>query len=149
MGNWSSFLYLPSLSLTRVRTYQDLSNWRGLLVYNLSVCPSVCLSITRFPEFSWLYFPISGWKLVASFCMKSYRSSSTFVTVNLLFHELLPFVQTSFPGLFSAMLLHIWMEVGSKLHMKSYRSSLTFLWVNALCSKFFLQTFLSSNEIKT
>ena len=28
--------------------------------------------------------------------MKSYRSSSTFVTVDLLFHELLPFVQNSF-----------------------------------------------------
>ena len=32
--------------------------------------------------------------------MKSYRSSSTFVTVDLLFHELLPFVQNSFSGFF-------------------------------------------------
>ena len=47
--------------------------------------------------------------------MKSYRSSSTFVTVDLLFHELLPFVQKSFSRLFSAMLSHILMKVGSKL----------------------------------
>ena len=32
--------------------------------------------------------------------MKSYRSSSTFVMVELLFHELLPFVQNLFSGLF-------------------------------------------------
>ena len=38
--------------------------------------------------------------------MKSYRSSSTFVTVDLLFHELLPFVQNSFSGHFSAMFPH-------------------------------------------
>ena len=39
--------------------------------------------------------------------MKSYRSSSTFVTIDLLFHELLPFVpNSSFSELFSAMLSH-------------------------------------------
>ena len=31
--------------------------------------------------------------------MKSYRASSTFVTVNPLFHELLPFVQNLFSGM--------------------------------------------------
>ena len=34
--------------------------------------------------------------------MKSYRSSSTFVTVDLFFHELLPFVQNLFSGLMVA-----------------------------------------------
>ena len=45
-----------------------------------SVCPSIFLSVsqsvchTRFPDFSWLCFRISGWNLVASFHLKSYRS---------------------------------------------------------------------------
>ena len=47
--------------------------------------------------------------------MKTYRSSSTFVTVDLLFHELLPFVQNSFSGFFLVMLSHTRMKVGSKL----------------------------------
>ena len=65
-----------------------------------------------FSDFSRLCFHISEWKLVASYQMKSYRSSSAFVTVDLLFHELFPFVQNSFSGLLSAMLWHIWMKVG-------------------------------------
>ena len=69
----------------------------------MSYCP---LFKIRFPDFSHLCFHISEWKLVASFHMKSYRSSSTFIMVDLLFHELLPFVQNSFSGLFSAMLSH-------------------------------------------
>ena len=85
-----------------------------------SVCPSVSLSVchTRFPDFSWLCFHISWWKLVGSFYMKSYRSSSTFVTVDLLFHELLPFIKNSFSGHFSAMFSHIWIKVGS-FHVRS------------------------------
>ena len=47
---------------------------------------SVCH--TSFSEFSWLYFHLSGWKLVTSFYMKCYRSSSTFLTVDTLFHGL-------------------------------------------------------------
>ena len=39
--------------------------------------------------------------------MKSYSSSLTSVMIDLLFHELLPFVQNSFSGLFLAMLSHI------------------------------------------
>ena len=116
-----------------------------------SVRPSVCLSVrhTRFPDFSSLCFQISGWKLVASFHMKSYRSSSTFVTVDLLFHELLPFVQKSFSGLFSAMLSHIWMKVDSKLPYEELQIKLdfchgwpTFSWIIALCSKIVFRTFL-------
>ena len=38
------------------------------------------------------YIHIFEWKFVAMFGMKSYRSSSTFVTNDLLFYELLPFV---------------------------------------------------------
>ena len=106
----------------------------------LSVCPSV--RHTRFPDFSSLCFHISGWKLVASFHMKSYRSSSTFVTVDLIFHELLPFVKKSFSGLFFAMLSHIWMKVGSKLSYEELQIKFdfrhcwsNFSWVIALCFK--------------
>ena len=92
--------------------------------YRFALCLSVTLSVTlvilsvchtSFPDFSWLYFHISKWKLVAIFYMKSYRSSFTCFTVDLLFHELLPFVQNSFSGFFLVMLSHIWMKVGSKL----------------------------------
>ena len=55
-----------------------------------------------FPDFSRLYFHISQWRLIESFHMKSYRLSLTFVTVDLLFHELLPFVQNLFSGLMVA-----------------------------------------------
>ena len=47
--------------------------------------------------------------------MKSYRSSVTFVTVHLFFHELLPFVQNSFSRVFLPLLSNIWMKVGGKL----------------------------------
>ena len=86
---------------------------------------------------------------MASFHMKSYRSSSTFVTVDLFFHELLPFGQKPFSGLFSAMLSHIWMKVGSKLPYEElqfkfdfFHGSLTISCVIALCSKFVFRTFL-------
>ena len=106
----------------------------GLHSVHQSVCQSVRLSVrhTRFPDFSSLYFLISGWKLVQSFYMKSYRLSSTFVTIDLLFHELLPFVQICFPD-FSQLCFHIpeWKFVGS-FHMKSYRASSTFVTVDPL-----------------
>ena len=60
-----------------------------LTYFFMSYCPWFKI---RFPDFSQLCFHISEWKLVASFHMKSYRSSSTFVTDDTLFHELLPFV---------------------------------------------------------
>ena len=117
----------------------------------IGITLSVCLSIrhTRFPVFSSLCFHISGWKLVESFHMKSYRSSLTFVTVDLLFHELLPFVQNLFYGLFSATLSHILMKVGSKFPYKELQIKFifrhgwpTFSWVIALCSKNVFWTFL-------
>ena len=118
-----------------------------------SLCQSVRLSVrhTRFPDFSLLCFDISEWKLVASFYMKSYRSSSTFVMVDLLFHELLPFAENSFSGLFFTLLSHIWVKVGRKLPYEElqikfhFRHSWpTFSWVIALCWKFVFQTFLHS-----
>ena len=96
----------------------------GLDSVTLSVYLSVSLSVTLvfqtflghaftcFPDFSWLCFHISEWNWVG--CLKTYRPSSTFVTVNLLFHELLPFVMKLFSGLFLALLSHISMRVGSK-----------------------------------
>ena len=86
-----------------------------------SVCLSFCLSArqsvchTRFPDFSLLCSHISWWKLIASFRMMSYRLRSTFFTDDLIFHELLPFVQNLFSGHFSALLSRIWMKVCSKL----------------------------------
>ena len=106
-----------------------------------SYCP---LFKIRFPNFSRLCFHISEWKLVASFHKKSYRSSSTFVAVDLLFHDLLPFAQNSFSRLFSAMFSHIWMKIGSKLPYEELQIKFdfrhgwpTFSWVT------------SNNKIKT
>ena len=78
----------------------------------MSYCPFFQI---RFPDFSRLCFHKPKWKLVGSFHMKSYRSSLTFVTIDLLFHELSPFVQNSFSGLFLAMLSYFWMKVCNKL----------------------------------
>ena len=73
-------------------------NRRGLYVCTLSVYRH-----TEFPDFSWLCFHIFVWNLVH---MTSFASSSTFVTVDLLFHELLPF-KIRYPD--------FWMKLGSKL----------------------------------
>ena len=67
-----------------------------LTYFFMSYCP---LFKIRFPDFSRLCFHISEWQFVGSFHMKSYRASSTFVTVDPLFHELLPFVQNLFSGM--------------------------------------------------
>ena len=116
----------------------------------MSYCPlfKIC-----FPDFSRLCFHKSEWKLVASFHMKSYRSSSTFVTIDLLFHELLPFVQNSFSELFSVMLSQISMTVRSKLPHEELQIKFhfrhcwpTFSWVIALCSKFVSRLFLAINK---
>ena len=87
-----------------------LSSW--LPYFFMSYCPlfKICLS-----DFSCLCFQISEWIVIASFRVKSYTSSLTFVTIDLLFHELLPSVQNSFSGPFLVMFLHIGMKVGSKL----------------------------------
>ena len=125
----------------------------GLHSVRHSVTLSFCLSVchTRFPDFSWLCFHMFEWNLVTNFHMKSYRSSSTFVTVDLLFHELLPFVQNSFSGLFLAMLSHIWMKLASKLPYEEVQIKLDFLhgwptfsWFIAICSKFVFRTFLDT-----
>ena len=117
-----------------------------LTYFCMSYCPlfKIC-----FPDFSRLCFHISEWKLVASFHMKSYKSSSTFVTVDTLFHELLPFFQNSFSGLFSVMLSYIWMKVGRKLPHEQLQIKFnfchdrpTFSWVIALCSQFIFRTLL-------
>ena len=50
---------------------------------------------TSFPHFSRVCFNRSPLNLKASFYTKSYRSSSIPVMIDLLFHELLPFVQNS------------------------------------------------------
>ena len=47
--------------------------------------------------------------------MKSYRSSLIVVTIDLLCHELLPFVQNSFSGLICAMLSDTRIKIGSML----------------------------------
>ena len=143
-----TFTYLDE-TWYRVSIWRVTDQVRLLLLltyFFMSYCP---LFKIRFPDFSRLCFHISEWKLVASFHMKSYRSSSTFVTVDTLFHELLPFVQNSFSGLFSVMLSHIWMKVGRKLPHEELQIKYnfchgcpTFSWVIVLCSKFVFWTFL-------
>ena len=78
-----------------------------------SVCPSVSLSVRQSVclshSFSGLFLAMLShilMKLVGSFYMKSYRSSSTFVTVDLLFHELLPFIKKFFQDI-SRLCFHI------------------------------------------
>ena len=107
-----------------------------------------------FPDFSRLCFHISEWKLVASFHMKNYRSSSTFITVDLLFHELIALFQNSFSGLFSAMLSHISMTLDKELPYEELQIKFdfrhgwpTFSWVIALCSKFVFRTFLADTKV--
>ena len=80
-----------------------------------------------FLGFSWLYFRTSKWKLVASFHMKSYNSSLTFVKVYLLFVSYCPLFKIPFPD-FSWLCAHIfgWKFVAI-FGMKSYRSSSTFV----------------------
>ena len=118
----------------------------------MSYCPLFKIS---FPDFSRLCFHISEWKLVASFYIKSYRSSLTFITVDFLFHELLPFVQNSFSGLFSAMLSHISMTLDRKLPYEELQIKFDFRpgWptssrVIALCSKFVFRTFLADTTVQ-
>ena len=52
-------------------------NRRGLQACTLSVCH------TSFLDFTWPCFQISSWKLWVSFHMKFYRSSSTFIRVDI------------------------------------------------------------------
>ena len=79
----------------------------------------------RFPDFSRSCFYISQWQSVAIFNMKSYRSSSTFVTVDLLFHESLPFVQNLFLG-FPLLYFHIYeLKLVRVFSLKNYGWSST------------------------
>ena len=98
----SKFVFRTFLHFALNESWLEASIWRvtdqdplssRLTHFFMSYCP---LFKIRFPDFSSLCFHISEWKLVGSFHMKSYRSSSTFVTVDLLFHELLPFVYLQF-----------------------------------------------------
>ena len=98
---------------------------------------SVCH--TRFPDFSSLCFHISGWKLVASFYMKTYRSSLTFVMSGLIFFfmSFLPFVQNSvchtrFPDFSSLCFYRFGWKFVASFYMKSYRPSSTFVTVDLL-----------------
>ena len=68
--------------------------------------------------------------------MENNRSSSTFVTVDLLCDELLPFVQNFLFRLFFAMLSDIRKKVGTKHMMKSNRSSSNFVTLGSLPSIF-------------
>ena len=77
------------------------------------------MSHSSFPSFSWLYFQKSSWNLEASFDKRSYRSS--YDRAELLFQELLPFAQISFPRLFSGILSNIKLhEIGRKLPYEEF-----------------------------
>ena len=102
---WSKFVFQTFLGYAFTylnESWKQASIWRvtvqvwlllWLTCFFMSYCP---LFKIRFPDFSWLCFHISEWKLIASFGMKSYRSTSTFVTVDPLFYELLPFKKNRF-----------------------------------------------------
>ena len=112
--------------------------WSTFSIVIVLCSNSVCH--TCFPDFSWICFRIFRWKLEASFYMKSYKSSSTFVKVYQFFHKSLPFVQnyvchTRFPD-FSWLCFHIskWKLVAS-FYMTSYKSSSTFVTVDQLFHK--------------
>ena len=93
----------------------------------MSYCP---LFKIHFPDFSRLCFHISEWKLVGSFHIKSYRSSSTFATVDPLLHELLPFVQF-FPD-FSWIVFTYMKKVGRKLPYEEFQIKFHFVTVDLL-----------------
>ena len=109
----------------------------------------IALFKLRFPDFSSLCFHISEWKLVGSFHMKSYRPSSTFAIVDLLFHELLPFVQNSFSRLFFTAFTYL-IKVGRKLPYEELQIKfdfrhgwLTFSWVIAFVQNSFSGLFFT------
>ena len=94
-----------------------------------ALCLSVILSVchTSFLDFPCLCFHVSVWNLVASLHINVY-----FVTVDLLSHELLPFLQNSLSGLFLAMLSNIWMKLGCKLSYEELQFKFDFChdWLN-------------------
>ena len=103
----------------------------------MSYCP---LFKIRFPNFSPLCFHISEWKLIGSFHMKSYRSISTYVTVDLFFISYCLLFKIPFPD-FSSLCFHI-SEWKLQIKFVFRHDWLTFSWVIALGLQFVFQTFL-------
>ena len=73
----------------------------GLLAVCLSVSPSVCPLPFSFLDFSLPSFEILNWYLVYELELTQYRSSSSFVTRDILLQELMPFVKIKYSTLFS------------------------------------------------
>ena len=120
--NLKASFYIKSYTSSSILVMIDLLFHELLPFFENSLCH------TSFPHFPRVCFDISEWNLTASFYIKSYTSSSVPVTIDRLFHELLPFVQsslchTSFPH-FSWLCFHIfeWKLIAS-FYTKSYRSS--------------------------
>ena len=117
----------------------------------MSYCPSFNNS------FSGLFFTLLShiWmKVGRKLPYEELQIKSTFVTVDLLFHELLPFLQNSFSGLFFTLLSHILMKVGRKLPFEELQIKFyfrhgwpTFSWVIGLCLQFAFQPFIGYDFI--
>ena len=123
----------------------------------LSVCPSVCLSVsqsTRCPstQFSEL-FSVVLWDIDLKFgiwiCLHIIQIKFDFGAFDLLLHELLPFAKILFSGLFFVIFryielkFHIWICLDI-IQVKFDFGCVwpTFTWGIALCKNFVFRTFL-------
>ena len=101
----------------------------GLFLFMLS---RIRMKVDRQFLYEQLFFHISGWQSVASFFMKSYRSSSSFVKVDQLFSYVIAFISKLCPShqfsrLVLAMLSQSEWQLVASFYIKSYRSSSTFV----------------------
>ena len=119
-----------------------LLSW--LTYFYLSYYPLKNAHPLSFPNFSQSSFGIFTWNLVYDFVMARYRSSSTFVSVDLLSLELLPFANMSvhsvFLTFFSVILWDIDLKLGIRLCLDMIQIKFDFCvgwpiftWVIALC----------------
>ena len=107
----------------------------------LSVLPSVRPSVfqstrgpsTRFSGLFWVVLWIFTWNLVYEFVFTWYRSSLSFVMLDLLLQELLPFAKIYFSGLFSAIFWDIDMKFGIWICHDILRSSRLTYFYRSYC----------------
>ena len=125
----------------------------------LAVCPSVSQSVPpsvwpshfSFPDFSLQSLQILTWNLAYEFVMTYYRSSSGFVTLDLLLQELLTFAKIYIFRLFCAVFwdidlkFFIWIGIDIiQIKFEFQHTWCTFTGVIALCKNLVFKTFLCS-----
>ena len=119
-----------------------------LTYFYRSYCPLLKFS---FPDFSLPSLEILTWNLVYKFVMTYYSSSSSFVVLDLLSQELLPFAKIKFSRLFSAIFWFINLKFGIWIcrDIKQIKFEFRHAWptctgVITLCSNRVFRTFLCS-----